>query len=123
MLYIPTAAIAFAMALGFSSAQTPQYTRQTLKIALHTANTPAECNRLALYFEDRSIHFKALSEEQGKTLRQELEHPTLGAKYPTAVDRARRIQEYYLEQSREAHSQSMHFKSMARKGDATADER
>jgi hypothetical protein len=121
MLYLYSAAIALVVALGSSSAQTPQYTRQSLKTAVQTANTPAECNRLALYFENRSIHYKELSEEQGKILHQELEHPTPGAKYPNAADRARRMQEYYLDQSRKAHRQSEHFTSMASRNTTTGD--
>ena len=121
-LIIP-AAIAFVISVGSASKQPPHYTHQSLKAAMQTAHTTTDFKTLALYFEERSVNFKKLSEEHDNNLHRELEHPTPGTKYPTISDRARRFKEYYLEQSRKSHDRSEHFKSLANKDTETQESR
>ena len=65
--------------------------RSELRELAASAHAPAEFRRLANYYQHLSIRFAEQSREQERLWKRELEHPTLGQKYPAAGDCARRF--------------------------------
>jgi hypothetical protein len=74
---------------------TPQYHRSELKRMIRTAHTPEDCEKLSVYFQAKEQEFRKKAEDEKKELDRRLAMPYASSKYPTAVDSARGLLQYY----------------------------
>jgi hypothetical protein len=71
------------------------YRRSEVKQMIRTAHTSEEFDKLASFFEGKEKEFRGKAEEEKKELDRRLEVSYAGSKYPTPVDSARELLQYY----------------------------
>lgn len=90
--------ILFAVAPA-SLAQTTQrathLSGREVRRLLHNAHSNAERRQLSTLLHQRALNFQARAKEQEGILDEELRRPSLGAKFPSRADSARRLSDYY----------------------------
>lgn len=91
-----TASLVSAVACGQSSLpDKPTYPHSEVNHLMHTANSPEQFNALADYFGQKQKEYLQKSENEKIELNRRLAAPYLSPKYPTPVDTARALLEYY----------------------------
>ena len=75
-----------------------------------SAHTSDEYKRLAAYCHHEAERFDNLAAASREELSRELRHPSGSSKFPTAADRARRWNDYYVEQAKLMRSREENFR-------------
>ena len=98
---------------AFTDAQTATSSDRQIRALVQKAHSHAEFLLLAAYFKERSRLYETLAAEQQRDLTRELDRPSVGSKYPTAADRARRLHEYYAAIAESSHEREQDYAQRA----------
>ncbi len=96
-----------------NDAPTMRSSDRQLRAMVRKAHSQAEFMVLAAYFKERSRLYERLAAEQQGVLTRELNYPSVGSKYPTAADRARRLHEHYAAIAEASHQREQDYAQKA----------
>jgi hypothetical protein len=92
-------------------AQTSTYSDRQLAHLEKTAQSQTDYQTLVQGFAAAAQRFSALAEEQRAAHQHGTEHPLPGARFPTAADTSRRMQEYYALRAEQAQAKRNMYRS------------
>lgn len=98
----------------------PAYSHSELKRLMRTAHTPEEFNALADYFDGKRQQFARKALDEKNELDYLLTRPYLVPKYPSPVDSARRLLQYYGMKAEECGRRADSFRLQAKPVEKTA---
>jgi hypothetical protein len=94
----------------------PTYSRSEVKKMVRDAKTPEDFNRLADYFDYRSLEFEQKSQEQVKELQRLLALPYHARTYQSQVDYTRELIKRYKAQAQAYSTQADAYRENAAMG-------
>ena len=101
------------MFLDAHSPDQPKYGRSELKAMIRSANTPADFERLADYFDYRSLEFEQKAHDEATELQRLLSLPYHAKSWPIQLDGAREFVRRYRAQAEECTSRAAAYRERA----------
>ena len=95
----------------------PKYSRSEIKRMIHDANTSADYERLADYFDYRALELEQKSREEMKELQRLVAGPFHARSYPIQVDSARESIRRYKAQTQECSARAEAYREHATVGE------
>jgi hypothetical protein len=116
LVFIAFLTIASTASLGqnFTSTGSMHYSRSQVKAMAESAKTSTEYRALHDYYSHLAATDQALADEEKQEWERRAANPTVyGKKYPTPVDSAHYLYDYYLQKAKTSEKEAQRYAQLA----------